>query len=161
MCMCIYVHRCLHTRIYIEHIHSIYTITCICILVLFFVWRRLESGKNRASASSITKTPSSCHHFSRYGRHDACSQLSVFANTELLRPEDRGQSVVLGFALDVCSVRLVLFCSVYMTWYAVRLSNHQQNQQNYFNVDLVHVHNNLLLFTLLHGSRKSWVSLAV
>ena len=25
MCMCIYVHRCLHIRIYIEHIHSVYT----------------------------------------------------------------------------------------------------------------------------------------
>jgi hypothetical protein len=77
---------------YIQYIHNDMHMH----FVLFFVWRRLESGKKRASASSQTKTPSSCHHFSRYGRHDACSQLSVFANTELLRPEDRGQSVVLG-----------------------------------------------------------------
>jgi hypothetical protein len=89
---------------YIQYIHNDMHMH----FVLFFVWRRLESGKKRASASSQTKTPSSCHHFSRYGRHDACSQLSVFANTELLRPEDRGQSVVLGCLFGkACSI---LFC---------------------------------------------------
>ena len=58
--------------------------------------------KTHASASSPTKIPSSCHHFSRYDRHDACSQLSVFANTELLRPEDRVK--VLAMFGRACSI---------------------------------------------------------
>ena len=98
---------CIH--MYIYTVYTVYTqwhAYAFCSFFLFGVdWNQ---EKKRASASSQTKTPSSCHHFSRYGRHDACSQLSVFANTELLRPEDRGQSVVLGCLFGkACSI---LFC---------------------------------------------------
>ena len=98
----------IHMYIYIHSIYSIYTMTCICILFFFLFGVDWNQEKKAHQLRAKPKPLLAAIIFSRYGRHDACSQLSVFANTELLRPEDRGQSVVLGCLFGkACSI---LFC---------------------------------------------------